>query len=413
MRFDWTQRITGAVGLLLLAYFAAHTAQLLNQKKEAASQDHPAQRSSVSDAKAQADTNASQQADANKPAPIEQKSSGPNSPNIVGSGNIVGSTVIIHPETPAKSAKAEPFAFTEEIPDIVTVLLANGAGIHLVVNLQSTTIQKEKFSGLLNMDGERPLTVYIQDGTFYVDTSITDGSGREAIQIRKNGLAVKPSAWDRNFSSNAVEIVDANQRPIFQMIRKRANLIQVAGLFVSPKGAVFDARPIKPLFKYPAWKYPGKYAEESSDESPDESPGNPYSPKALSQLDGAELRVRTHALCTKIRALGKEWDAGYFKNNEKALQSMNAAKSKEEKEAYGNQRMADNERLFRSLEARFNGEHGRNAKALKAELSHRVDKPIDVFKPPVVPPLLESGIAAGSNPFNDVADYLEKLDGQI
>jgi len=92
---------------------------------------------------------------------------------------------------------------------------------------------------------------------------------------------------------------------------------------------------------------------------------------------------------------------------------MNAAKSKEEKEAYGNQRMADNERLFRSLEARFNGEHGRNAKALKAELSHRVDKPIDVFKPPVVPPLLESGIAAGSNPFNDVADYLEKLDGQI
>ena len=39
-----------------------------------------------------------------KTAPIELKSSGTNSPNIVGSGNIVGSTVIIHPQAP----KSEP-----------------------------------------------------------------------------------------------------------------------------------------------------------------------------------------------------------------------------------------------------------------------------------------------------------------
>jgi len=52
MRFDWTQRITGAVGLLFLAYFAAHTAHLLNQKEEPASQAHLTQTQSVSDTKA-------------------------------------------------------------------------------------------------------------------------------------------------------------------------------------------------------------------------------------------------------------------------------------------------------------------------------------------------------------------------
>jgi hypothetical protein len=51
MRFDWTQRITGAVGLLFLAYFAAHTAHLLNQKEESASQAHLTQTPLASDAK--------------------------------------------------------------------------------------------------------------------------------------------------------------------------------------------------------------------------------------------------------------------------------------------------------------------------------------------------------------------------
>jgi hypothetical protein len=81
MRFDWTQRITGAAGLLLLAYFAAHTAQLLNQKKEAASQDHPAQRSSVSDAKTQAGINAPK-VEKKEQAAKKKDGQGDNSQNI-------------------------------------------------------------------------------------------------------------------------------------------------------------------------------------------------------------------------------------------------------------------------------------------------------------------------------------------
>lgn len=130
MRFDWTQRITGAVGLLFLAYFAAHTVQVLNQKKETASQDHPAQRSSVSDARPQAVTGASQRVDANKSALIVQKSLGANSPNIVGNGNIVGSTVIIH----AESSKHEPrsaSASTLSAEESIRVGATAGAGDYI------------------------------------------------------------------------------------------------------------------------------------------------------------------------------------------------------------------------------------------------------------------------------------------
>ena len=313
-----------------------------------------------------------------------------------------GTPVNVHKES-------QSFAFTEAISDTVTVLLDNGANIHIEVHLQSTSIQKQKSNGLLNLDGERPLTVYIHDGTFYVDALITDGSGHKVIQIKRNKLEVNPSGWDRNFSANAVEVVDSSQRPVFQMIRKRANLIQISGLFISSKGSVFDARPPKALFKYPAWKFPGEYAEQGLGESPDESPGNPYSPNELSKLTSAELLAQTQIICTKIRALSKEWNEGYFENNKKALQAMNAAKSEEEKRIYSNRRMADNEQLFRSLEARFNREYRRNARSLKDVLSLRVNRPMDAFKLPLVPPLLESGVAAGPDPFSDVADYLENL----
>ncbi len=184
----------------------------------------------------------------------------------------------------------EPFAFTEDIPDTVTILLDNGANMHMTLNLKSEAIQKDKFSGLLELDGERPLTVYIQDRTFYVDASITDGSGHTAIQIKKNKFEVKPAEWDRNFSPNAVEIVDSIQRPMFQMIRKRANLIQINGLFVSSKGSIFDIRPPKALFKYPAWKYLGKYSEESLNVT---SPPTPV-------RTGGNLKQRTLDLCQAI-----------------------------------------------------------------------------------------------------------------
>ena len=205
--------------------------------------------------------------------------------------------------------------------------------------------------------------------------------------------------WDRNFSANAVEVVDTNQRPVFQMIRKRANLIQLSGLFVSSKGTVFDVRPAKPLFKYPSWRHLGEYAEEAKEEST----------QPLSELPTSELRSRAAALCNRIRALGNEWDDGYYRNNEKTRLAISKARNKEEEQKLGQKRMEDNQHLYHDLEARYNRDFGPDARLLKTELSKRVNSPTEVFNPVPVPPLLKSGVAAGPNPFNDVADYLEGL----
>ena len=220
--------------------------------------------------KVKADTNNQQQGEPKKPD-VQQKSEGANSPNtnITGNNNTVINTVNIYP---SKAGRA-PFEFSEEIPETVTVMIDNGVGFHLSTDLKSELIKKEPFKGLLDLDGEKPITIYIQNGTFYVDASIGDGHG-EVFHIKKTKLEVKPLNWDRNFSQSAVEIVDGNQHPVFQMIRRRANVIQICGLFVSSKGAKLDVRPSKTIFKYPAWKFQGEYAEAKEQPSQTPASGN-------------------------------------------------------------------------------------------------------------------------------------------
>jgi len=159
--------------------------------------------------------------------------------------------------------QAKLFGFSEGLPEQVTVLISNDSNIKMSMNIGTSVLKKGPFDGLLVVGNHRPLSVYIEDNVFYVDATITDGTGSDTVKIHKNVIDIKPPQWDRNFSQNAIEVVDANQHPIFQMIRKRANVIQIAGLFAT-SGAVFDASPTKTLFKYPAWKYPGQYADENT-----------------------------------------------------------------------------------------------------------------------------------------------------
>jgi hypothetical protein len=101
------------------------------------------------------------------------------------------------------------------------------------------------------------------------------------IKVVGNKVQIDDPLLDRNFSGNAFEIIDSTGLPIFQMIRESAN-ITVNGVFptgniskrtgkqvllwVSPgAGMTWDSeRPaafdLKPIFKYPSWKYPGQNA---------------------------------------------------------------------------------------------------------------------------------------------------------
>lgn len=305
----------------------------------------------------------------------------------------------------SKKPTVAPFAFTESLPDKVSLLLSNGAGMRITVTLNTAALEKEKFTGLLDLNGDRPITAYVQDGVFYVDATIMDLSGHKVVQIKKNKVEVMPAGWDMNFSANAVEVVDANQHPIFQMIRRRANVIQIAGLFVGKGGTMFDARPAKTLFKYPSWEFRGQYAPREPISQQDQMAAKRYS-----RMTDAELRSNVQQLCSKIRNLGAEWNEAYFRNNKRAIAAINSAKSEEEKEAYGTKRMTENEHEYKLLEARFDREYRNEGNLLAAELLRRVETPAEALNSEhTTPPLLQAGVAAGANPWDEVCNYLETL----
>ena len=118
----------------------------------------------------------------------------------------------------------------------------------------------------LRMDGDKLLFTF----------KLWSGDGKPPIEVENNEFKIRPPHWERNFNANALEVVDENQTPIFQMIRKTPSHIVVNGVFPVPGGGLWVFGPdgargllreipsdfkLTPLFKYPAWKYPGQYAE--------------------------------------------------------------------------------------------------------------------------------------------------------
>ena len=122
------------------------------------------------------------------------------------------------------------------------------------------------------MNGVAPI-LYAQNGKVYIDVALTDGSGHLPVEIRKNVFVIRPPNWDRNSSATALEVVNENLVPVFQLIFRSPSQIQINGIFPTPKGdllVVEESRvrlnpplptlfSIKRIFKYPSWKYPGQY----------------------------------------------------------------------------------------------------------------------------------------------------------
>src|SRR5436190_10859893 len=114
-----------------------------------------------------------------------------------------------------------------------------------------------------------------------------------------------PPTWDRNFSSNAFEVVREDGKPVLQVFYTRPNQVRVNGIFIVNTNCIYESfggtpwlfypqyrfvdlattqevtltnvtvafeidtnaaystefSDQKPIFKYPAWKYPGKYVD--------------------------------------------------------------------------------------------------------------------------------------------------------
>lgn len=168
---------------------------------------------------------------------------------------------------PTPPPKLEEPTFREKVEKVSFSL--GGGGVHIVYDLSGLEkMPREPF----NFGGFSPVKVYVENGTVYADVTVYGGTGLPPIEIKHNEFVKRPLNWDSNSSVRALEIVNENQFPIFQLIYKTQSHIVVNGVFPSPSGLILanEERTVfmptlpttfslKRIFKYPSWKYPGQY----------------------------------------------------------------------------------------------------------------------------------------------------------
>jgi hypothetical protein len=176
----------------------------------------------------------------------------------------------------AQPAAPSPMVgFHEGLPETVHFSLGE-RGITMGVPVASLTRGQPT---LMRLNGMVPVTLSLENGIIYCDVEIWGGPGGPPIQVRHNEFVVQPPEWDRNFSERAVEVVDAQGVPIFQLIRKTVSHYVVNGILPFPGGGLIVATDqgtalnpspgnlararaaLKPIFKYPSWKYHGQFVE--------------------------------------------------------------------------------------------------------------------------------------------------------
>ncbi len=148
---------------------------------------------------------------------------------------------------------------------------------------------------------DSPIYPYVKNDRLFVDVTLPFRNERHLISMSDDSDSEIPNIWDRNYSSNAFEIVREDGLPVLQVFYKRPNEIQVNGIFVIETNFVFAAfgnytefaqnliggNPIHiiigtaqevipatnmeqiftmtfsnqiPIFKYPSWRHLGEYA---------------------------------------------------------------------------------------------------------------------------------------------------------
>lgn len=130
-----------------------------------------------------------------------------------------------------------------------------------------------------SLDGYRPMNLRMEGDQLFFTFSLWGGDGEAPIEIVNNEFVVRRSGWDRNHNENALEVVDGNGTPFFQMIRATPDHLIINGIFQMPSGSIIYASDqgiwpprspkqgtppgfrLVPIFKYPSWKYSGEYAD--------------------------------------------------------------------------------------------------------------------------------------------------------
>lgn len=151
-------------------------------------------------------------------------------------------------------------------PGIEKVDLTFGSNhfIYDVSQLQKTSAHPLMLGGLV------PIILYVEGDKLYADVTLFGGPGLPAVVVKHNNFLVRPPGWDANSDSSALEVVDSQLRPVFQMTYASEQHIIINGYFPYPGGLVVatDAGmtnnptgalpPLTRIFRYPSWKYPSQ-----------------------------------------------------------------------------------------------------------------------------------------------------------
>ncbi|MGX5835090.1 FKBP-type peptidyl-prolyl cis-trans isomerase [Aeromonas piscicola] len=166
-----------------------------------------------------------------------------------------------------KASKKEP-TFKDE-HDSLTFSLGGG------IMCSYSKEQLKKPNAPFNLGGHLPIKVYVEKNKLYADVDVYSGSSLPPIKISKNVLSGVPPSWDVNKSEKALEVVNAENQPVYQLIYKNDGHIIINGIFPFPGGLVLaddthiSLNPqtpvtleLSPIFKYPSWKYPSVYNDD-------------------------------------------------------------------------------------------------------------------------------------------------------
>jgi hypothetical protein len=157
----------------------------------------------------------------------------------------------------------------------VSVSLGNLNMIHSLTQLNEES-QTFGYAG-----GYVPIKIYADGSDINVDVTIYDQNNSPAIKIIKNVVSV-PKGWDYNYDDKALEIVNSDNIPVFQLIKHTPYEIEIKGVFPFD-GAIFIsdawgarqtsssdttspiAYTISSIFKYPSSQNMGKRSNSEAE----------------------------------------------------------------------------------------------------------------------------------------------------
>ncbi|HXJ10644.1 MAG TPA: hypothetical protein VNH19_00110 [Candidatus Limnocylindrales bacterium] len=280
MRFDVIQRISGTILLISAALFISQTwyKRTVSANPPAASQQ-PSGQNSGDQPSSKQNSSPSQNSPTSPPQkppaspPVSQNSKGQNSPNVNVGGNNNTTTVTINSAAPQTQPPKLKF---KNVTDIVTFSFGeNGMSFPTSIERLRNPLP---WTPMVMRNGPA-FSFYMSGETLLVDATIgAGGQFGPIIEVRGNRFAVRDPHFDSNSNENALEVVAPDGQPIFQLIQKSPTHVVINGFFPADNGqSLWIAGPdgvqsvrmdadlpklrLRPIFKYPAWKYPGQYAD--------------------------------------------------------------------------------------------------------------------------------------------------------